>query len=135
MTYIPNELRRLVFERAHYRCEYCLIHRNDHVLPFEIDHIIAEKHGGLTTGDNLCASCWDCNHYKGSDIAGADPTTGQATFIYRPRTQLWDEHFTSQAGVIIPKTPEGRVTIFLLQLNRSERVVEREMLSKLKRWP
>lgn len=135
MTYIPVELRRLIFERANHRCEYCLIHRNDHVLPFEVDHIIAEKHGGMTTQDNLCLSCWDCNHTKGSDIAGADPLTGLATFLFRPRTQLWLDHFSYKDGVISPKTPEGRVTVLLLQFNASERIAERQGLAKLGRWP
>src|SRR5437667_5562987 len=36
--------RRTVRERARERCEYCLLPVEFSVLPFEIDHIIAEKH-------------------------------------------------------------------------------------------
>ena len=46
MTYISDALRRLVIERAQHCCEYCLLSDEDSFLPFEIDHIIAEKHGG-----------------------------------------------------------------------------------------
>ena len=81
MTYIPADLRRLVIERAGGRCEYCLMHVADRLLPFEIDHVIAEKHGGETDADNLCLACYRCNGFKGSDIASADPQTGKATFL------------------------------------------------------
>jgi 5-methylcytosine-specific restriction endonuclease McrA len=33
------------------------------------DHIIAVKHGGQTTLENLAYACYACNHQKGSDIA------------------------------------------------------------------
>jgi hypothetical protein len=48
MTHIPTHLRRIVEERAKFRCEYCLIHQDDYYWSFEIDHIYAEKHGGET---------------------------------------------------------------------------------------
>jgi len=49
MTYISAALRRLVIERAGNCCEYCLVSQADNFLPFEIDRIIVEKHGGKTT--------------------------------------------------------------------------------------
>jgi 5-methylcytosine-specific restriction endonuclease McrA len=76
MSYISPALRRAVLERAGGYCEYCRLSREDHTLPFEIDHIISEKHRGLTELNNLCLSCWDCNKANGSDIASADPETG-----------------------------------------------------------
>jgi len=47
---IPTELRNLVRERASGRCEYCLIHQDFSIYTHEVDHIIAVKHGGETTG-------------------------------------------------------------------------------------
>jgi len=135
VTYIPAALRREVIERAANCCEYCRIRREDHILPFEIDHIISEKHGGETTSANLCRICWDCNNAKGSNIASADPVTGNATFLYHPRRHSWEQHFRLQSGVIVPLTPEGRVTVFLLELNAQERVDERETLILLGRYP
>lgn len=61
MTYISAELRRQVIDRAGGCCEYCLMNTKDRLLPFEIDHIISEKHGGLTDSDNLCLACYRCN--------------------------------------------------------------------------
>jgi hypothetical protein len=65
----------------------------DHTLPFEIDPLISEKHRGLTELNNLCFSCWDCNQAKGSDIAWADPETGQPTFLFHPRRRRWEDQF------------------------------------------
>jgi hypothetical protein len=41
----------------------------------QVDHIIAEKHGGQTLAENLALSCSLCNQAKGSDIASIDPDT------------------------------------------------------------
>lgn len=53
MTRAPERLRRQVRDRAQGQCEYCRIHEEDVVFPHEADHIIAEKHGGPTTLENL----------------------------------------------------------------------------------
>jgi hypothetical protein len=44
-TYVSAELRRLVRERAHEACEYCLILESAAFAAHQVDHIIAEKHG------------------------------------------------------------------------------------------
>lgn len=124
-TYISAALRRLVIERAGNCCEYCLLSQSISWWSFEIDHVISEKHDGETIDSNLCLSCYRCNAYKGSDIAGADPLTGTATFLYNPRQQNWGDHFRLAGATIVPLTPEGRLTIKLLRLNASERIDER----------
>ena len=134
-THIPLALRRKVIERAGNCCEYCRLSQEDNFFTFHIDHIISEKHKGKTRSDNLCLSCPSCNIAKGSDIAGADPASGIATFIYHPRQNQWAEHFEINAGTIIAKTAEARVTIQLLQLNSKERVTERQALIELGRYP
>ena len=55
------------------RCEYCRLPRTATSLPFEIDHIIARKHGGRTITANLALACWYCNSFKGPNISGLDP--------------------------------------------------------------
>jgi hypothetical protein len=135
VTYIGATLRRQVVERAGSCCEYCLLSQDDVSFSFHIEHIVAEKHGGETELDNLCLSCPKCNAFKGSDIASADPATGSATFLYHPRCQNWSGHFRLSETWIEPLTPEGRVTVFLLRLNSSERIAERSLLLKLGRYP
>lgn len=134
-THIPVALRREVMERAGNCCEYCRLSQDDNYFTFHVDHIISEKHAGETTSDNLCLSCPSCNIAKGSDIAGADPTSGTATFLYHPRHQQWTDHFALIGGVINGKTAEGRLTVLLLGINGKERITEREGLIELGRYP
>jgi hypothetical protein len=135
MTYISAALRRLVIERADFLCEYCRISQWGTFFPFEIDHVIAEKHGGDTTESNLCLSCPDCNAYKGSDIASIDRQTNRLSALFNPREQLWSEHFALNGATIVPLTPEGRVTVFILQLNQPERIAIRSTLIDLGLYP
>ena len=60
-AYIPATLRRLVYERADGRCEYCLTPESVALMAHQVDHIIAQKHGGLSSPDNLALSCALCN--------------------------------------------------------------------------
>lgn len=135
MTYIPEPLRREVTDRAEQRCEYCLIHQNDSLYAHEVDHIIPEKHRGETTKDNLCLACLDCNRRKGSDFASFDPETDQITLLFNPREQVWDQHFRLEGARIIPRSQEGRVTIFVLKLNDEIRVRARQSLIEAGRYP
>jgi hypothetical protein len=96
--------------------------------PHEIDHVIAEKHQGKTTEENLALTCWRCNRHKGSDLGSFDPQTGEFCFLFNPRTNAWAEHFRVEAVHIIGLTPEGRTTVLLLQLNSGDRLKERHPL-------
>lgn len=133
-TYISAELRRRVVSRAGNCCEYCLIHEDDTFFGCHVDHIISEKHGGLTTADNLALACSVCNLRKGSDIASLTPG-GVLTRLYHPRTDIWAQHFALLGAIIEPLTSIGEVTIFLLQLNTSERTLERQELMEIERYP
>ncbi len=134
-TYVPAELRRQVIERAEGRCEYCLYPQEMAFLSFEIEHIVAEKHGGSTTLDNLALSCPYCNRHKGSDLGSLDPETGQLTPFFDPRRQEWVGHFRLEGSLVVPLTPEGRVTVAILQWNHPDRVLERERLIQAERYP
>lgn len=127
-THIPAELRRSVRLRARDCCEYCLIPESMTLAVHEIDHIIAEKHGGPTDADNLALACALCNGFKGSDLASIDAETGAIVPLINPRRDRWTEHFHLVAGRIEPLTPSGRATVRLLQLNHPDRVEERELL-------
>lgn len=129
VTYIPVALRRLVEERANQRCEYCQLPAGVAFFPHEVDHVVAEKHGGITDADNLAFTCWRCNRYKGTDLGSFDPQTGAFSFLFNPRTQQWAEHFTFEGTTIVGLTPEGSTTIKLLQINSEERLAERQRLS------
>lgn len=136
MTYIPQDLRQQISQNAQDRCEYCHIHEQYVLKRHEVDHIYAEKHGGETIEDNLCLSCFDCNRYKGSDLCSIDGLSGGLVELYHPRNQRWQDHFQLLPnGFIEPLTPQGRVTVRLLQINSPERIKERHRLMGLGRYP
>jgi hypothetical protein len=103
--------------------------------PHEPDHIIATKHRGQSTIDNLALACFDCNRFKGSDIASIDPDSGALTQLFDPRKQEWTEHFSIAGGLISPRTAIGRVTVIVLKLNLQSRVEVREILASVGRYP
>jgi hypothetical protein len=125
VTYVPATLRRQVIERAGSRCEYCLLPSEVAFFPHEVDHVVAEKHGGATDPDNLALACWRCNRHKGSDLTSFDPQTRQLSPLFNPRTQVWAEHFAYERERIVGLTPEGRTTVNLLRLNSEDRLSER----------
>jgi hypothetical protein len=92
-TRISAALREQVRERAGERCEYCLLAEVQAFFPHEPDHIIAQKHGGESTLENLAIACFDCNRFKGSDIASVDAVTSELLLLFNPRRQRWNEHF------------------------------------------
>jgi hypothetical protein len=118
------EIRRL----AAGRCEYCLFPEAAALVKHEVDHIIARKHGGQATLDNLAFCRVLCNKHKGSDITSIDPLTGRVEVLFHPRRDLWRDHFELRGTQIVPITPVGRVTVRLLQLNHPERILERATL-------
>jgi hypothetical protein len=131
----PDAVRKLVQSRAFDRCEYCLLALSDSGLPHEIDHVISRKHGGTNDPENLAFACYLCNRYKGSDIASLYPGTGELMRLYDPRKDRWEEHFRIAGPVVEPLTAIGATTAQLLRLNVTDRVVERQLLQNLNRYP
>lgn len=134
-TYIPVVLRRQVLELAKHRCEYCLVHADDAAFEHEVDHIVAEKHRGVTELGNLAYACFACNRNKGSDLGSLAQSTGVLTRFFNPRQNRWEEHFQVQNGEIIPRTDVGEVTATILGFNAPQRIEERQLLIALGTWP
>jgi len=135
MTYIPSDLRRLIRERSGNCCEYCRLPEGSVTVTFHIEHIIAQSHGGRTDANNLALSCPACNYHKGTNIAAADPETGEPTFLFHPRRNIWDDHFSLAGAVIEPHTPEARATVAVLHFNDRPRVEQRDVLMRLGKYP
>ena len=55
-----NRLRKAVFERDHYTCQYC--GKKGGIL--EVDHVIPFSKGGSDDMSNLVTSCRKCNRQK-----------------------------------------------------------------------
>ena len=72
--------------QAKHRCEYCHLPQASYLLRFQIDHVIAQQHGGKTDFQNLCLACPRCNTKKGPNIAGRGEGTDQVVRLFHPRT-------------------------------------------------
>jgi HNH endonuclease len=129
-TYVSASLRRMVFDRADGNCEYCLIPESLALASHQVDHAVSEKHGGETVSENLALSCSFCNQAKGSDVGSIDAETGEYIRLYHPRRDRWVDHFqiNQETGEILGMSAIGRVTVRLLQMNRSAYLPERLLL-------
>ena len=118
--------RKSVRIRAANRCEYCLLHQDQSPLAtLQIEHIVPKKHGGTDDLENLAIACIDCNLAKSSNIAGYDPDTSLMTRLFNPRNDHWDDHFEIQGAYILGKTPIGRTTVHVLNMNSEEQLALR----------
>jgi hypothetical protein len=53
-----------------------------HPAPFHIDHVIARQHGGATEFESLALACIHCNRFKGPNVAGVDPSSGDIVRLF-----------------------------------------------------
>jgi hypothetical protein len=119
------QVRELVRRRAGQRCEYCRL--PEFAVPylvFHIDHIIAKQHLDDVSDDpeSLAWACSECNYHKGPNLVSIDPETRQQADLFHPRHDDWDEHFGISEGSIVGRTPKGRTTARLLNMNSSRLV-------------
>jgi hypothetical protein len=121
-------LQAQVRRRAQNRCEYCRFPAQFTPVPFQVDHIIAEKHAGPSIFENLAWSCFFCNSFKGPNLAGIDRRTQEVTRLFNPRRDNWGKHFRYEGAVLKGRTAIGRATIEVLRINRLDAVTVRRSL-------
>jgi hypothetical protein len=119
---MDRDLAALVRDRAHGRCEYCGIPEQFDRPGFEIEHIVARQHGGLTVAGNLAWACFSCNKRKGPNLSGIDSSTGAVAPLFHPRRHKWSRHFQWRGATIVGRSPTGRATIAVLGMNLPLRV-------------
>ncbi|MEW6607758.1 MAG: HNH endonuclease signature motif containing protein [bacterium] len=118
MSYISNELRQLVTERARGHCEYCGLSQEGQEATFHIDHIIPVSAKGETVEENLALACVSCSLRKSARLTAIDPESGEQVSLYNPKRDIWNEHFRWNDIYLIGLTPTGRATIEALYMNR-----------------
>jgi HNH endonuclease len=121
-------LEQEVRNRAAGLCEYCHAPQALYRERFQIDHITAKQHGGKTESRNLALCCLECNRRKGPNLSGIDPESKQTLRLFHPREDNWIEHFFWNGAILLGRTPIGRATISVLDINRAPRVVVRRTL-------
>src|SRR5208282_5243773 len=115
--------REFVRQRASHRCEYCRLPET--AVPFfafHVEHVRASQHRGGDEAENLALACPYCNRFKGPNLSAIDPETGTLVPVFNPRTQSWQEHFALMGGEIVGRTPVGRATAGLLNMNEELRL-------------
>jgi hypothetical protein len=114
--------RRFVKQRAQGRCEYCrLPQAAQPFITFHVEHITAKQHSGSDDPKNLCVACERCNSFKGPNLTGIDPDTGNIERLFNPRVEEWHEHFSLQGPLIVGLTAVGRTTVGVLAMNEERR--------------
>jgi 5-methylcytosine-specific restriction endonuclease McrA len=127
---IQNQVR----QRADFLCEYCHTNERWQYVRFTIDHVLPNNDDSL---ENLALACFHCNRRKSNKINVLDTEINEIISIFNPRLHIWKEHFEwSEDKIhILPKTAIGRVTIQLLELNRSRILLIREADVAINRHP
>jgi hypothetical protein len=118
---MTTDLVGQVQSRAKNRCEYCSMHQALQGGTFHIEHIVPSSRGGPTELDNPALACPKCNLHKSDREKALDPDTGVMVPLFNPRNS-WTDHFQWAVYLLEGKTPEGRATIILLDLNHPRRV-------------
>ena len=132
---MKSSFKRQVWRRANGACEYCRMPSRYYLAPFQVDHIIAEQHGGRTVLVNLALACYHCNLHKGPNIAGKDPATRRITRLFHPRRDVWQDHFRWRGPKLLGRTPVGRTTIAVLDINNEAYVLVRKALIEAGLFP
>jgi hypothetical protein len=120
--------REQICARARGACEYCRMPQEFDVRPFQIDHIRAQKHRGLSGMSNVALACLPCNSFKGPNVAGYDPEMNKLQRLFNPRVDERVQHFAWDGPLLVGLTSVGRTTIEVLRINAVDRVAHRELL-------
>ena len=121
--------REIVEVRAAGRCEYCHMPQDaTPFLTFHVEHIRARQHVEDDSLENIAFACPQCNFHKGPNLSSVDQATNDVVELFNPRTQSWSDHFTVENSRIEGRTPVGRVTARLLQMNQPTQVRIRKRL-------
>jgi hypothetical protein len=111
------------------RCGYCLTPQRLIWGKLEIEHIVPRGLGGLTEELNLWLACSECNSFKQARVEARNPSSGDLSPLFNPRTQVWQQHFRwSVDGTRIEGlTPIGLATVDALRFNQPHLVLLRKV--------
>jgi HNH endonuclease len=122
---ISAQLRQQIITAADHRCEYCKSSSRLTGTPLVMEHILPRSLNDTDDPENLAASCYCCNEFKGEKTHAIDPDTNQLVELFNPRMQTWTKHFVwKNNGLLVTGlTNIGRTTVIALRLN-NENIVE-----------
>lgn len=128
---MDTAIRELVRKRARNHCEYCRLPQDSAPFAaFHVEHVVPRQHGGVDEISNLALACPRCNAFKGPNLAAIDPVTDRVVPLFHPRRDSWLDHFEWDGVTIVGRSPVGRATVRLLNMNAEERRKAREELAR-----
>jgi hypothetical protein len=127
---IPQNIQKLVRQRANFLCEYCHSPEFLSTAPLTIDHLTPQSLGGADNAENLALACRRCNERRYNFTTGIDPKTLKESMLFNPRQQVWAEHFiwTADKFRILGISAIGRATCERLDINderRADKFIQR----------
>jgi len=66
------------------------------------------------------SACPHCNRFKGPNVAGIDPQSGETVRLFHPRKDDWYEHFAWEGARLTGRTAVGRATVQVLAMNAED---------------
>jgi HNH endonuclease len=129
--------REFIQKRARWRCEYCCAPQEVTGYNFHVEHILPRGKGGKTNHSNCALACANCNFSKSNHLTAPDPKTGKQERLFNPRSDEWEDHFVFHRAnlKISGKTPTGRATVTLLQMNSVRQLEARALWVELQVYP
>ena len=82
MSYVTEQLRGFVIQRAANCCEYCGLSQDGQEATFHIDHIVPVAVGGKSVPENLALACVSCSLRKAARETAPDPLSGEEAPLY-----------------------------------------------------
>jgi hypothetical protein len=61
-------------------------------------------------------------------LTSLDPITRKIVRLFHPRRMKWSKHFRWDGPVLVGRSPVGRTTVALLQMNHEDRIQLRQAL-------
>jgi hypothetical protein len=101
---------------------------------FHVKHVRARQHRGTDDLSNLALACPFCNRFKGPNLTAVDTPTGEVVPLFNPRMHPRDEHFAVEGPLILGRTPIGRATVDLLNMNGPAQLEVRAELLAADEW-
>ncbi|MBZ4193110.1 MAG: HNH endonuclease [Candidatus Contendobacter sp.] len=132
-----NPAYPLVSARANHRCEYCHAPELVFNFPFEVEHILPLRHGGIDSAENLALACRSCNLRKGIHTTGMTPDSPLEVRLFNPREDHWHQHFqvVPDSGALLDITAIGYATLTRLQMNSIAQRSARRLWMQLGLFP
>jgi 5-methylcytosine-specific restriction endonuclease McrA len=84
--------RENLFERDHYKCQYCGNQMEESQL--NMDHVIPRDQGGKTSWENIVTACIQCNSKKANRL----PHQAKMHLIKKPERPRWRPFVSSLIG-------------------------------------